>query len=323
MYLEIVNLNKTYINRKAVEDFSLCIEHGELIAILGPSGCGKTTTLQMIGGFIQPDSGKIILEGKNITGFAPNLRPTSTVFQKYALFPHMSVFENIIYGLKFKKISKKEARKKAFNMLETVGLSDLYNNNISQLSGGQQQRVALARALIINPKILLLDEPLSNLDANLRIKMRKEIKTIHKKIGITTLFVTHDQEEALSISDRIVVMNNGKIIQKGTPERIYRTPDNIFTACFLGETNRIKNKKSNEVALVRPENIMLYSHNNGTGSKGTIINRQFMGSYTIYVFKSGDNQINAHIKEIDNQGWVEGDTIYYHYPEKMVMKIKE
>ena len=323
MYLEIINLTKTYKKIKVVENFCLQINMGELISILGPSGCGKTTTLQMIGGFIQPDSGKIILNGKDITDFPPNQRPTSTVFQSYALFPHMSVFENIRFGLKCKGIKKTNTHTKVLEMLDVVGLIEFHHKYISQLSGGQRQRVALARALVVNPDILLLDEPLSNLDANLRVKMRAEIKDLQKKIGITTLFVTHDQEEALSISDRIVVMKDGKIAQTGSPDMVYRTPETLFTAGFIGKINRFKHNGSVRDILIRPENIRIHSHDNGASKKGIIKNKQFMGPYTTYLIESGEGMIHADVRETSDTGWAEGDTIYYHYPEETIIKIKE
>ncbi len=275
MYLRIKNLEKAFNNIKVVDNIDLELEKGKLLCLLGPSGCGKTTTLKMIGGFLKQDKGNIIIENEDISKALPENRPVSTVFQSYALFPHMNVIENIIYGLKFKGYSKKEALKKGEEYLEIIGLSELKNKKISQLSGGQQQRVALARSLIVNPKVLLLDEPLSNLDAKLRIKMRKEIKEFQSKFNMTMIFVTHDQEEALSIADYLAVMNKGKLIQVGTPEEIYNNPINEFVASFIGNINNVN--INNKVELIRPEQITI---NKDHGDKeGRIRYKQFLGAY--------------------------------------------
>ncbi|NOX34716.1 MAG: ABC transporter ATP-binding protein [Deltaproteobacteria bacterium] len=313
MYLCIENLNKIFYNTSVVKNFSLNIKKGELITILGPSGCGKTTTLRMLGGFLNPDSGSIILDSVDITGVPANKRPTSTVFQSYALFPHMNVMQNVIYGLKFKKIKKKEAVKKGFEMLETVGLTGFENQMISNLSGGQQQRVALARALIVSPKILLLDEPLSNLDAKLRVQMRKEIKEIQLKTKTTAIFVTHDQDEALSISDRVVVMNKGKIIQTGTPVEIYKTPEKGFVAGFIGKMNEIPFTGSNKKKMVRPENILIRTFDNKSRNTGQIIGKQFMGPYTTYFINSHDHIIEVDVSEKDNRNWKPGDQVNFEF----------
>ena len=230
MYLKIENIRKMFDKTRGIKDINFSIEKGELISFLGPSGCGKTTLLNVIGGFIQPETGKIYLEGEEITDFPPEIRNISTVFQNYALFPHMNVIENIKYGLKYKKLSKKEQEDLAQDYLKIVGLEGYEKVSVYELSGGQQQRVALARALVLHPKLLLLDEPFSNLDAKLKISMREELKQLQKKINISMIFVTHDQEEALSLSDKIVVMNAGEIVQIGTPEEIYYQPANDYVA---------------------------------------------------------------------------------------------
>ena len=311
MYLCIENLNKVFDNISVVKNFSLNIRKGELVTILGPSGCGKTTTLRMVGGFLNPDSGSIILDNVDITGVPANKRPTSTVFQSYALFPHMNVMQNIIYGLKFKGIKKKEAVRKGFEMLETVGLTGFENQIISNLSGGQQQRVALARSLIISPKILLLDEPLSNLDAKLRVQMRKEIKEIQAQTKTTAIFVTHDQDEALSISDRVVVMNKGRIVQTGTPMEIYKNPKKGFVANFIGKINEILLNGSNEKKLVRPENILIRTFDNKSRNMGQIISKQFMGPYTTYFINSHDHIIEVDVSEKDDRNWRPGDQVNF------------
>lgn len=233
MYLELLNLKKNFGNKQVVEDLSLSLNKGELLCILGSSGCGKTTTLNMIGGFLLPDGGSIILDGEDITKQSPELRPVTTVFQSYGLFPHMTVLQNVIYGLKFRKVSKAQARSKGLEYLDMVGLSDYANARIYEISGGQQQRVALARALIVEPKLCLLDEPFSNLDASLREKMRGELKRLQKQLDMTMIFVTHDQEEAMLLGDRMAIMDQGRLIQCDTPENIYKNPSCQFVSDFL------------------------------------------------------------------------------------------
>jgi len=241
--LSIRNLTKKFGNVVAVNNLSIdYVNKGEFITFLGPSGCGKTTLLRMIGGFYYPTSGEIIMHGEKINEVPPEQRRTSMVFQNYALFPHMTVFDNIAYGLKLRKFSKSEIKDKVLNILKIVKLEGMENRKPSELSGGQQQRVALARCIVIEPAIILLDEPLSNLDANLRILMREEIRKIQRSLNLTTIFVTHDQEEAMSMSDRIVVMKDGKIQQIGTPVEIYDKPANLFVASFIGYINLLEGK---------------------------------------------------------------------------------
>ena len=224
----------------AVNDARFDIADGELFTLLGPSGCGKTTLLRCIAGFYIPEEGTILFDDLDVTNVPPNLRETGMVFQNYALWPHMSVFDNIGYGLKIRKMHKDAVEDKVLEILDLVQLTGLAERYPYQLSGGQQQRVALARALVIEPKVLLLDEPLSNLDAKLRIEMRNEISRIQKRLDITTIYVTHDQEEALAISDRLAVIDNGVVQQIGTPHEIYSLPRNLFVADFIGECNIIK-----------------------------------------------------------------------------------
>jgi spermidine/putrescine ABC transporter ATP-binding subunit len=244
--VKLEGIHKTFGKVKGVDGVDLQVQKGEMLCLLGPSGCGKTTLLRVLSGFEQPEGGKIIMDDKDVTKLPPDKRPTSLVFQNYALFPHMTVFENIAYGLRVKKIPSKEIRKLVFDALEMVGLSDLEDRSIRQLSGGQQQRVALARGLVMKPAVLLLDEPLSNLDAKLRVETRIQIRDLQRNLGITSIFVTHDQEEALTISDRIAVMNKGKIIQIGTPEEIYNHPNSEFVADFIGKSNILEGEyKSN------------------------------------------------------------------------------
>lgn len=239
--LELKDIRKSFSKDEVVlKEISLSIDKGEFITLLGSSGCGKTTTLRIIAGLETPDSGKVYLEGKDVTALAPEARDVNTVFQNYALFPHMTVADNIGYGLKLKKIPKAEIKKRVSEMLELVQLPGYEKRKPSELSGGQRQRVAIARSLVNNPKVLLLDEPLGALDARLRKEMQTELKKIQKEVGITFVFVTHDQEEALSMSDTVVVMNEGTIQQIGTPIDIYNEPENRFVAGFIGESNIIE-----------------------------------------------------------------------------------
>ena len=223
--------------QKVLDGLSLDIHDKEFVTFLGPSGCGKTTTLRVIAGFVTPKSGNVFFDGKDIANMPPYKRPVNTVFQKYALFPHLNVFENVAFGLRLKKMTEDEIRPKVLEMLETVGLKGFERRSIYQLSGGQQQRVAIARALVNRPKVLLLDEPLGALDLRLRKDMQNELKRIQQAMGITFIYVTHDQEEALSMSDTVVVMDKGRIQQIGTPEDIYNEPKNAFVADFIGESN--------------------------------------------------------------------------------------
>lgn len=221
----------------AVHDFNLEVKRGEFVTFLGPSGCGKTTTLRMIAGFDIPTSGEILLNGKSITSLPPYERPINTVFQRYALFPHMNIYDNIAFGLRQKKVAKDVIDRKVKRMLSLVDLEGFEDRSVSTLSGGQQQRIAIARALVNEPEILLLDEPLGALDLKMRQEMQIELKAMHDKLGITFIYVTHDQEEALTMSDTVVVMNGGKVQQIGTPEDIYNEPKNAFVADFIGDSN--------------------------------------------------------------------------------------
>ncbi len=242
------HISKIYQDHKtgkdfyAVNDVTLNINPGEFVTLLGPSGCGKTTTLRMIAGFESPDIGEIYLGDEKINEKTPDKRDTAMMFQNYALFPHMNVYDNVAYGLKLRGFKKDEIREKVFAILDLVELTGMENRMTNQLSGGQQQRVALARALVVQPSVLLFDEPLSNLDANLRVQMRTEIRRIQQEVGSTAVYVTHDQSEAMSISDKIVVMNKGVIAQMGTPTEIYYHPASEFVASFIGEANYLRGK---------------------------------------------------------------------------------
>ena len=255
------NVTKRFGKVVAVDNVSFKAEHGELFTLLGPSGCGKTTTLRIIAGFEIPDEGKVYFNDVDVTLKKPYERETAMVFQNYALWPHMTVFDNIAYGLKIRKLPKEEIKRRVEWVLELIGLKGLENRYPHQLSGGQQQRVALARALVVEPKVLLMDEPLSNLDAKLRLRMREEIKRIQKELGITTIYVTHDQEEAMSLSDRVAVMNAGKILQIGTPKEVYMRPANLFVATFIGRSTalmgRVEDVGGGRVVLSVEEGVRL------------------------------------------------------------------
>lgn len=239
-FVEIKGLKKTFRNLVAADIDHLKIEEGEFVSLLGPSGCGKTTTLRCIAGSIEPDCGSIFVRGREITGVPTHKRKLGLVFQDYALFPHMTVFDNIAYGLRYREVSKTDVKKKVSEALDLVGLAGFEERFPHQLSGGQQQRIAFARSVVYEPDVLLLDEPLSNLDFKLRKSMRFELKRMQRQLNITTIFVTHDQQEALSLSDWVVVMNEGRIEQVGTPNDIYENPVSVFVADFIGSTNIIR-----------------------------------------------------------------------------------
>lgn len=294
--IEIQGVSKVYGDNTVLDNLSLNIRKNEFLTLLGPSGCGKTTTLKIIAGFETADSGKVIFNGSDISNIPPYKRQLNTVFQKYALFPHMNIYENIAFGLKIKKLPKDEIDKKVREMLKMVSLEGFEKRSVDSLSGGQQQRVAIARALVNEPKVLLLDEPLGALDLKLRKEMQLELKKIQKRLGITFIFVTHDQEEALTMSDTIVVMNKGKIQQMGSPEDIYNEPANAFVADFIGESNilngimledyKVKfanntftcvdcgfNKNEDIDVVIRPEDIEITTPDKGmlTGKVNSVI----------------------------------------------------
>jgi len=309
----------------AVKDTTLDIEPGTFVTLLGPSGCGKTTTLRMIAGFESPDEGEIYLGEEPINELTPNKRDTAMVFQSYALLPHYNVFDNVAYGLKIRKLPKAEIKEKVTNILKLVELEGMESRMTNQLSGGQQQRVALARALVLEPGVLLFDEPLSNLDAKLRVTMRTEIRKIQQKVGITAIYVTHDQSEAMSISDKIIIMSNGRVEQIGTPQEVYYQPNSRFVADFIGEANfldaRVKAAKEGKadilvsgqemtvnnyvdakpgedvLLVLRPEAVRL----SDTGQlPGEVILSTFMGAYQYYHLKVGD--ITVQITEYNPVG---------------------
>jgi putative spermidine/putrescine transport system ATP-binding protein len=295
--IEIRDLAKSFGNVKAVDDISLDIESGEFITLLGPSGSGKTTVLRMIAGFEDPDAGSIKLNGEDITHLPPFDRDVNTVFQDYALFPHMSVQENVEYGLRTRKVPKAERAKQALEAIASVKLEETVNRLPHQLSGGQRQRIALARALVLRPRVLLLDEPLGALDRQLREEMQVELKKIQRDAGITFVFVTHDQEEAMRMSDRIVVFNSGRIEQVGTPEQVYEEPRTNFVAGFLGTANIFSVDVARKflgaatTVSIRPERIRLQAlgakiDKDETSVKGTVQEAAFVGANTIYILET-------------------------------------
>ena len=337
---KIYNDPKTGKEFNAVQDTTLDIEPGTFVTLLGPSGCGKTTTLRMIAGFESPDEGEIYLGDEAINSLTPNKRDTAMVFQSYALLPHYNVFDNVAYGLKIRKVPKEEIRERVLNILKLVEMDGMESRMTNQLSGGQQQRVALARALVIEPSVLLFDEPLSNLDAKLRVTMRTEIRKIQQKVGITAIYVTHDQSEAMSISDKIIIMSKGKVEQIGTPREIYYHPKSRFVADFIGEANFLKAKVKSvngekavidvigeeievnnygekvageEASLVlRPEAVVLSAKGL---LEGTVTLSTFMGSYQYYQVMVGDmeiqitdyNPVNRRIYEVGEKAYLDFD----------------
>ena len=253
--INIEGLSQFYGDKQVLHDINLYVRKGEFITLLGPSGCGKTTLLRLIAGFLQPTQGRILLDGNDISDVPPYRRPLNTVFQRYALFPHLDVYDNVAFGLKLQKVPEAEIEKRVKKVLKLVSMSDYEDRDVNSLSGGQQQRVAIARALINQPRVLLLDEPLAALDLKMRKDMQIELKEMHKKLGITFIYVTHDQEEALTLSDTIVVMNEGRIQQIGTPIDIYNEPVNAFVADFIGDSNILNGKmfRDRRVAFIKHE----------------------------------------------------------------------
>ena len=273
--IEVRGVVKRFGRTVALRGVDLEVRDGEFFAILGPSGCGKTTLLRVIAGFEIPDEGRIIFDGEDVTTLPPDKRGTVMVFQNWALWPHMTVYENIAFGLKLRKLPREEIDRRVKWVLELLGLRGLENRYPGQLSGGQQQRVALARALAVQPRVLLLDEPLSNLDAKLRLKLRGELKSLQRRLGITMVYVTHDQEEAMSLADRIALMRDGMIEQVGTPEELYRRPGTLFTAVFLGRTSlllgRVEDANSDTVAVrIGEEVIEAVNHGLGRGDEAAV-----------------------------------------------------
>ncbi|MHC4471781.1 MAG: ABC transporter ATP-binding protein [Planctomycetota bacterium] len=272
--LELRDLTRRFGDRAVVSRVSLEIPKGRLLALLGPSGCGKTTTLRIVAGHERPDSGRVLLDGEDVTDRPPERRDVGMVFQSYALFPHLSVYGNVAFGLRSRKVKRDEERTRVAEALRTVGLEGSGPRPVTSLSGGEQQRVALARALVLRPRVLLLDEPLSNLDAALRVATRREIRRIQREAALTTLYVTHDQEEAMAIADRVVVMEGGRVRQSGAPEEVYARPSDAFTASFLGDANVLTGVVK-DGALVAGDGLTLPAEGLGPeGSEATVAVRR-------------------------------------------------
>lgn len=343
-FLNLSDICVSYDKKHNVlEGLNLEINEGELVSLLGPSGCGKTTTLRVVAGFIEPVSGKFVLDGEDLTNVPVHKRNFGLVFQSYALFPHLTVFDNVAFGLKIKKMSKEEINQKVMDILEVCDLKGFEKRFPANLSGGQRQRVALARALVVEPKLLLLDEPLSNLDAKLRINMRVEIKRLQSKLGITTLFVTHDQEECFSISDKVAVMNGGVIEQYDSPENIYNTPKTEFVARFIGFENFVDLEKVSENSYkakdgsiftvdngqdkdvckgtIRPDNIQIVplSDNLENTIEGTVLVRTFLGKSYQYELETalGMIVVNGGAEEL----FATGDKMKVQLPANKIVLV--
>ncbi|MDO4948986.1 MAG: polyamine ABC transporter ATP-binding protein [Bacteroidales bacterium] len=313
--IQIEHLSKSFENHLVLDDINLSIKQGEFVTLLGPSGCGKTTLLRLLAGFIAPDEGNIMMEGKDLTGIPPYKRQLNTVFQRYALFPHLDVYDNIAFGLKINKMTEEEIDRRVSRVLKMVSMTDYEDRDVNSLSGGQQQRVAIARAIVNRPKVLLLDEPLAALDLKMRKDMQIELKEMHRKLGITFIYVTHDQEEALTLSDTIVVMNNGVIQQIGTPTDIYNEPCNSFVADFIGDSNILNGRMITDCrvecighqfncvdegfgenvpvdVVIRPEDIYIMNKTEGAQFTGVVKSCTFKGvHYEMFVDTDSHNEL--------------------------------
>ena len=353
--VRLEHISKIYTDPKtkkefyAVKDTTLNIEPGTFVTLLGPSGCGKTTTLRMIAGFESPDEGEIYLGDEPINALTPNKRDTAMVFQSYALLPHYNVFDNVAYGLKIRKIPKDEIHRRVMDILKLVEMDGMESRMTNQLSGGQQQRVALARALVIEPSVLLFDEPLSNLDAKLRVTMRTEIRKIQQKVGITAIYVTHDQSEAMSISDQIIIMSQGRVEQIGTPREIYYHPKSRFVADFIGEANFLEamvKENRGEKALIQVAGQELEVNNFGHVEAGeaaelvirpegaalsqegilagTVTLSTFMGAYQYYQMMVGDMEIQiTDYNPVNRRIYEAGEKAYLDFDPKGVYILKK
>ena len=342
--INIEHLSKSFGDKKVLDDINLYVRRGEFLTLLGPSGCGKTTLLRMIAGFMRPDEGDILLDGAGILDTPPHLRPLNTVFQRYALFPHLDVYDNIAFGLKLKKVPEDEIDKRVRKVLKLVAMSDYEDRDVETLSGGQQQRIAIARAIVNQPKVLLLDEPLAALDLKMRKDMQIELKEMHQKLGITFIYVTHDQEEALTLSDTIVVMNEGKIQQIGTPTDIYNEPVNSFVADFIGESNilngtMLEDKRVSFIGhdfdcvdkgfgenvpvdvVIRPEDIYIKKNTEGEQFTGVVRTCTFKGvHYEMFVDTDSGNELMIQ----DYNAFEPGTTVGMHiHPNDIQVMKKE
>lgn len=344
--LRLDHLVKRYGDHTAVADLNLDVGDGEFLSLLGPSGCGKTTTLQMIAGFVNPSEGAVLIDGRDLSGLAPHRREIGIVFQSYALFPHMRVGENVAFGLKMRGVGRAERERRAADMLNMVHLRGLGHRYPRELSGGQQQRVALARALVIEPKLLLLDEPMSNLDAKLREDMQIELRQLQRSLGITTVLVTHDQNEALAMSDRIALMNGGRITDIGKPYDIYERPGTVFGSSFLGKNNvfngRISGSRNGVATLdlkggfrctatlpdalaasdvnvaIRPEKIELSATQEAASLSGTVVARVFLGTHWLFHIETAIGKVDVYGPNNRAPAQAEGDTVHLRWDERNV-----
>jgi len=314
--VELDRLSRTFGDFAAVTDFNLTVNAGQFVALLGPSGCGKTTSLRMIAGYITPTAGRVLLEGQDATHLPPERRNIGMVFQSYALFPHMTVAENVAFGLQMRKVPQAEIKDRVAATLKLVDLADLGGRFPKELSGGQQQRVALARAVVIRPSVLLLDEPLSNLDARLRQQMRDELKRVQREVGLTAILVTHDQEEALALADHIAILNRGRLEQAGAPKAIFRRPATRFVADFLGFENFLT-LSSVGLVTIRPEYVEVLpaagavAPSDGTLLPGEVLTATFRGTETALTVRTEAGTVHA---VVSGDAWTEGDAVTLFLP---------
>ena len=320
--LDIIDMTKLYKNGDGVKNIYLQVKEGELLTLLGPSGCGKTTILRTIGGFIEVTSGDITIDGKSIVNLAPEKRPTSMVFQSYNLWPHMTVQQNLEYGLKLRKVPAAERAKRVEEGLALVKMSGFESKYPGQMSGGQQQRIAIARSLLLEPSVLLLDEPFSALDAKIRMQMREELRKIQTDLNITVVFVTHDQEEAMMISDRIVVMSKGHIEQDGSPTEIYNNPATRFVAGFIGEMNFLDNGDGTETG-VRPENVTITADLDADGVKGTVRTIMMLGHYQEITCDTAYGLVKANVSSEQAATFTHGQTVTLQFSKTYTFQKEE
>jgi spermidine/putrescine ABC transporter ATP-binding subunit len=337
----VKGIEKAYESKPVLKNINLSIREGEFFTLLGPSGCGKTTLLRIIAGFVNPDQGQVIFEDEDMTQVSPENRNVGMVFQNYALFPFMNVFDNVAYGLKVKRMKKTDIKEKVKHYLQLVNLSGYEDRNVSDLSGGEQQRVALARALVVEPRVLLLDEPLSNLDARLRDKMRTELKEIQRKLKVTCVFVTHDQKEAMTMSDRIAIFNEGQCMQLGTPKEIYANPMNTFVATFVGDTNlfeakveekkavlsasitlNLRSDKKGDYISVRPQDIVMSRHQSQSENsfEGLIHKISLSGDLEEYDLTIAELELKVMKLNtlVDEEDFREGDRVWVAIHPKVI-----
>ena len=320
--LDIIDMTKLYKNGDGVRNINLQVHEGELLTLLGPSGCGKTTILRTIGGFIELTSGDITIDGKSIVSMPPEKRPTSMVFQSYNLWPHMTVKQNLEYGLKLRKVPAAEREKRIAEGLALVKMTGFETKYPGQMSGGQQQRIAIARSLLLEPSVLLLDEPFSALDAKIRMQMREELRKIQTDLNITVVFVTHDQEEAMMISDRIVVMSKGHIEQDASPTEIYENPATRFVAGFIGEMNFLDNGDGTETG-VRPENVTIVAGHDAEGVKGAVRTIMMLGHYQEITCDTSYGLVKANVSSEEAARFTPGQQVTLQFGKTYTFQKEE